>query len=148
MYSYQTSRVTTPAVSARSLHLLADAAKPKGEVPKAGDEPFTITLSEGSFHNYRIDMLDHDLTVTKDELVRLYSEMVKMRRMEVAADQSYKHKLIRGFCHLAIGQEAVSVGMESAIKQDDNIITAYRCHTFVAQRGGTVSGLMAELYGK
>ncbi|KOS16295.1 pyruvate dehydrogenase e1 component alpha subunit [Malassezia pachydermatis] len=137
-----------PMAGARQLHLLADNANPEGTVPESMQEPFTINLGDESFHSYRIDLPSHNLTVTKEELIRLYSEMVKMRRMEMAADQSYKHKLIRGFCHLAIGQEAVAVGMESAMKSDDNVITAYRCHTFVVQRGGTIRGLMAELYGR
>jgi TPP-dependent pyruvate/acetoin dehydrogenase alpha subunit len=38
----------------------------------------------------------------------MYSTMVQMRRMEMAADQLYKQKLIRGFCHLAIGQVGLS----------------------------------------
>ncbi|KAJ9098781.1 hypothetical protein QFC19_006258 [Naganishia cerealis] len=71
-----------------------------------------------------------------------------MRRMEQAADALYKAKLIRGFCHLAIGQEAVSVGMESAITHEDNVITAYRCHPFAVLRGGTIHNVLAELLGK
>lgn len=44
-------------------------------------------------------------------------------------------------------QEAVSVGMHHAIKKDDKIITAYRCHPFAALRGGTIKGVIAELLG-
>lgn len=73
--------------------------------------------------------------------------MTTMRRMEMAADALYKAKLIRGFCHLAIGQEAVSVGMESAITPEDKVITAYRCHPFAVLRGGTIKGVIAELLG-
>jgi hypothetical protein len=68
--------------------------------------------------------------------------------MEQAADALYKQKLIRGFCHLAIGQEAVSIGMESAIEKDDKVITAYRCHPFAVMRGGTIKGVIAELLGR
>ncbi len=85
--------------------------------------------------------------MTKDGLLDMYRQMQTMRRMEMAADALYKAKLIRGFCHLAIGQEAVSVGLESAITPEDRVITAYRCHPFAVLRGGTIKGVIAELLG-
>ncbi|WFD02968.1 pyruvate dehydrogenase (acetyl-transferring) [Malassezia obtusa] len=136
------------AQGVRHLHIVADTAKPTGAVPQSDTEPFGLKLSEESFHGYRIDPPSNEIMVTKKDLVHLYSEMVKMRRMEVAADQLYKHKYIRGFCHLSIGQEAVAVGMEWAIKPEDYLITAYRCHTFAVQRGGTIAGMLAELMGR
>ncbi|WFD42797.1 pyruvate dehydrogenase (acetyl-transferring) [Malassezia psittaci] len=135
-------------VSSRGLHIVADTAQPKGSVPKSDTEPFKVEIGSESFHGYKIDAPSPELEVTKQQLVHLYSEMVKMRRMEVAADQLYKNKFIRGFCHLSIGQEAVSVGMEAVIKPDDYVITAYRCHNFAVQRGGTIQGLIAELMGR
>ena len=42
--------------------------------------------------------------MSKNELSTMYKEMQTMRQMEIAADALYKAKLIRGFCHLAIGQ--------------------------------------------
>lgn len=49
-------------------------------------------------------MPELDVEVSKDMLINMYKDMTLMRRMEMAADALYKAKLIRGFCHLAIGQ--------------------------------------------
>ena len=67
-------------------------------------EPFTVKLHEDSFRGYRTDAPSLDVEVSKDELLGMYKTMQTMRRMEMAADALYKQKLIRGFCHLAIGQ--------------------------------------------
>lgn len=108
----------------------------------------TCFWSAEYYQTYKCDPPNLELQVTKEQLVDMYKWMVKMRRMEMAADALYKQKLIRGFCHLAIGQEAVSVGMESAIAADDKVITAYRCHPFAVLRGGTIKGVIAELLGR
>ena len=79
--------------------------------------------------------------------MKYYHDMVLMRRMETAADGLYKGKMIRGFCHLCTGQEAVPVGMEAAIEKDDAVITAYRCHGYTMMRGGTVKEILGELLG-
>ncbi|WWC58930.1 pyruvate dehydrogenase (acetyl-transferring) E1 component, alpha subunit [Kwoniella dejecticola CBS 10117] len=139
-------RSTLPAM--RFLQTDADKSSPAESLPDAGDKPFTVALHGESFHSYRCDAPSNEISITKDELVQMYTTMVKMRRMEQAADALYKQKMIRGFCHLAIGQEAVSVGMEHAIDGDDRVITSYRCHTFAVLRGGTVKGVIAELMGR
>ena len=65
---------------------------------------FTVKLHEDSFRSYLCETPELDVEVTKDALLTMYKEMQTMRRMEMAADALYKAKLIRGFCHLAIGQ--------------------------------------------
>ena len=63
-----------------------------------------VKLHEDSFRTRNCDMPSLDVEVSKAELLTMYSRMQTMRRMEMAADALYKAKLIRGFCHLAIGQ--------------------------------------------
>jgi hypothetical protein len=67
-------------------------------------EPFTVKLHEETFRSYKTDVPELEVQVTKQELLDMYKQMTTMRRMEMAADALYKAKMIRGFCHLAIGQ--------------------------------------------
>ncbi|KAK3943071.1 DNA ligase 1 [Diplogelasinospora grovesii] len=126
----------------------ASAQVDKSAVPSSDDEPFHVTLSDESFETYELDPPSYTLEVTKKQLKQMYSDMVTIRQMEMAADRLYKEKKIRGFCHLSTGQEAVAVGIEHAINKDDDIITAYRCHGFAYMRGGTVRSIIGELLGR
>ncbi len=74
--------------------------------------------------------------------------MLLQRRFEEKAGQLYGMQKIRGFCHLYIGQEAVSAGMMTAIRDQDNIITAYRDHALAIAKGISPNECMAELFGK
>ena len=49
-------------------------------------------------------------TVTKEEAIDYYTQMQTVRRIETAAGNLYKEKIVRGFCHLYSGQEACAVG--------------------------------------
>jgi len=77
-----------------------------------------------------------------------YKSMVLQRKFEEKAGQLYGQQKIRGFCHLYIGQEAVSAGTVSAINDNDIIITAYRDHGLALAKGMTANECMAELLGK
>eukprot|EP00358_Blepharisma_japonicum_P004086 CAMPEP_0202948338 /NCGR_PEP_ID=MMETSP1395-20130829/13252_1 /ASSEMBLY_ACC=CAM_ASM_000871 /TAXON_ID=5961 /ORGANISM="Blepharisma japonicum, Strain Stock R1072" /LENGTH=322 /DNA_ID=CAMNT_0049650295 /DNA_START=135 /DNA_END=1103 /DNA_ORIENTATION=+ len=74
--------------------------------------------------------------------------MYTIRRIEITSDNFYKNKDIRGFCHLADGQEAIAVGMEAAITHEDNIISAYRIHPQAYMRGETPHQIFAEMFGR
>ncbi|KAI9484517.1 dehydrogenase E1 component-domain-containing protein [Zychaea mexicana] len=156
------SRTTTTSIASASKRALSTSATWRftGTTPIAAgnggaeDKPdtserITITLPEESFTMYKLDEKpDLNVEIGKDKLMTMYTKMTTMRRMEMAADGLYKAKKIRGFCHLCTGQEAVPVGMEAAIKPDDNVITAYRCHGFTYVHGGTIKSILAELMGK
>jgi pyruvate dehydrogenase E1 component alpha subunit len=132
---------------ARSIQTSADTTELHSK-PEDPSKPFTVKLHEDSFRTYQCEAPSLEVEVQKDELLKWYKQMTTMRRMEQAADALYKAKLIRGFCHLAIGQEAVSVGLEAGITADDRVITSYRCHPFAVLRGGTITGVLAELLGR
>lgn len=84
----------------------------------------------------------------KVQYLEWYESMLLQRKFEEKAGQLYGMQKIRGFCHLYIGQEAVSAGIISAIRPDDNLITAYRDHGLALAKGMTANECMAELYGK
>ncbi|MCB8878676.1 pyruvate dehydrogenase (acetyl-transferring) E1 component subunit alpha [Acidisoma cellulosilytica] len=84
----------------------------------------------------------------KDDLLRFYHDMLLIRRFEEKAGQLYGMGLIGGFCHLYIGQEAVVVGLQAALKEGDQVITSYRDHGHMLATGMEARGVMAELTGR
>ena len=85
---------------------------------------------------------------THEELMRAYGDMLLIRRFEEKAGQLYGMGLIGGFCHLYIGQEAVVVGIQAALKDGDQVITSYRDHGHMLATGMEPRGVMAELTGR
>jgi pyruvate dehydrogenase E1 component alpha subunit len=83
-----------------------------------------------------------------DLLKKFYHDMLLIRRFEEKAGQLYGMGLIGGFCHLYIGQEAIVVGMQGAIRDDDQLITTYRDHGHMLACGMDPGGVMAELTGR
>ncbi len=89
-----------------------------------------------------------DNSVSPDQLKKYYRDMLLIRRFEERAGQLYGMGLIGGFCHLYIGQEAVVVGMQSAVTSADTVITSYRDHGHMLACGLEARGVMAELTGR
>ena len=85
---------------------------------------------------------------TTDQLLEFYKQMLLIRRFEEKAGQLYGLGLIGGFCHLYIGQEAVAVGLQSALSAADSVITGYRDHGHMLLCGIPPKGVMAELTGR
>jgi pyruvate dehydrogenase E1 component alpha subunit len=84
----------------------------------------------------------------KEQELKAYRDMLLIRRFEEKAGQMYGMGLIGGFCHLYIGQEAVVVGMQMALKPGDKVITGYRDHGHMLATGMDPKGVMAELTGR
>ncbi len=88
------------------------------------------------------------LKKSETELIKLYREMLLIRRFEEKAGQLYGMGHIGGFCHLYIGQEAVVVGLEAVAEKGDQRVTSYRDHGHMIACGMNPKGVMAELTGK
>jgi pyruvate dehydrogenase E1 component alpha subunit len=74
--------------------------------------------------------------------------MLLQRRFEERSAEAYALGKIGGFCHLYIGQEAISAGALSVVRPDDYVVTAYRDHGLALARGMTPRAVMAELFGR
>merc|ERR1711992_111608 len=102
---------------------------------------------------YKLHLLEQgppqSAILTREDGLKYYKDMVVVRRMETAAANLYKEKVIRGFCHLCSGQEAVCVGIKGGIREGlDSVITSYRAHGFAYVMGISVLGVLSELTGK
>ncbi len=84
----------------------------------------------------------------KDDLLRQYRSMMRIRRFEEEAARNYAKGKIGGFLHLYIGQEAIAVGAVDALRDQDYVFQTYRDHGIALARGMPAKAAMAELFGK
>ena len=124
---------------------MAKSQKPPAadtSVSTGDDIPALRSLQEAHVANKRYAASD-------EELLSLYEQMLLIRRFEERAGQLYGLGLIGGFCHLYIGQEAVAVGLQSALDQErDSVITSYRDHGHMLAYGIDPKIIMSELTGR
>jgi len=84
----------------------------------------------------------------QERLHELLRMMLLGRRFEEKTAEAYAIGKIGGFCHLYIGQEAVTAGAYAPLRPDDYVITAYREHVQALSKGISARAVMAELYGR
>jgi pyruvate dehydrogenase E1 component alpha subunit len=78
----------------------------------------------------------------------LLHQMLRVRRFEERCVELYSATKIRGFLHLYIGEEAVAVGVLSALTPADAVVSTYREHGHALVRGVSAESVMAEMFGK
>ncbi|XP_034172765.1 pyruvate dehydrogenase E1 component subunit alpha, somatic form, mitochondrial-like isoform X3 [Osmia lignaria lignaria] len=114
----------------------------------SNDNDKTITV-DTKYDLYRLENGPSEkATINEKEAMYALKTMIYIRRMENKAAELYKLRLINGFLHLYSGQEAVAVGMKMSMKEQDSLITAYRCHGFAVVFGASAREVFAELMGR
>lgn len=81
-------------------------------------------------------------------LTALYRTVLRIRRVEECIRDLYAQGRLPGFLHLSIGQEAVAAGACLALRADDFVTSTHRGHGHYLAKGGSLRGLLAELFGK
>ena len=141
--AYRRSRYSSP--EEQGSEVLAKAPRSKKTAPKspAEDTEFALHSLQDAFEQ------DSRFKASKEQLLDFYKQMLLIRRFEERAGQLYGLGLIGGFCHLYIGQEAVAIGLQSALDGDkDSVITGYRDHGHMLAYGIDPKVIMAELTGR
>ncbi|MGZ5938454.1 MAG: pyruvate dehydrogenase (acetyl-transferring) E1 component subunit alpha [Rhizomicrobium sp.] len=93
-------------------------------------------------------MSEPKLHLSRDSLLKLLHQMVRVRRFEEKCDELYQGEKIRGFMHLAIGEEAICTGVMAALTPEDAVVATYREHGHALVRGVPANAIMAEMFGK
>ena len=88
------------------------------------------------------------MPVTPAEQRQMLRTMQLIRRFEERASRDYLDDKIYGVVHCYIGEEAVAVGVCSALREDDQIISTHRGHGHCIAKGADINRMMAELYGR
>jgi TPP-dependent pyruvate/acetoin dehydrogenase alpha subunit len=85
---------------------------------------------------------------SRERLREFLREMLLIRRFEEKVEERFRAGELPGFLHVAIGQEAVAVGVCRALEDGDVIASTHRAHGHTLAKGTHPNEVMAELYGK
>jgi TPP-dependent pyruvate/acetoin dehydrogenase alpha subunit len=91
---------------------------------------------------------DKRAALSAERLREFYREMLLIRHFEEKVEERFRAGELPGFLHVAIGQEAVAVGVCSALEEGDVFASTHRAHGHTLARGTHPNAVMAELYGK
>jgi TPP-dependent pyruvate/acetoin dehydrogenase alpha subunit len=86
--------------------------------------------------------------VTAELALEMYRRMTLIRLFEEQANELYRSAKMPGLTHLYIGEEAVAVGVCSALRRDDWITSTHRGHGHCLAKGAEPRRMFAELLGK
>jgi pyruvate dehydrogenase E1 component alpha subunit len=86
--------------------------------------------------------------MNKELMKKMYIDMQRIRSFEKRLGELIIKEEIKTPCHLCIGQEAVAVGICSALKKQDYVFGNHRSHGHYLAKGGDIKELMAEIFGR
>jgi acetoin:2,6-dichlorophenolindophenol oxidoreductase subunit alpha len=87
-------------------------------------------------------------SLSSEELRDFFRDILLIRRFEEKVEERFRAGELPGFLHVAIGQEAVAVGVCRALEDGDVMASTHRAHGHTLARGTHPNEVMAELYGK
>jgi acetoin:2,6-dichlorophenolindophenol oxidoreductase subunit alpha len=87
-------------------------------------------------------------SLSQERLRQFLQEMLLIRHFEEKVEERFRAGELPGFLHVAIGQEAVAVGVCHAMEDGDVFASTHRAHGHTLARGTHPNEVMAELYGK
>lgn len=106
------------------------------------------------FYEEKVDFIAHNISlgnlsckIRYDDVEKLYRKMLCMRYMDESISKMYSRGLIRGFCHLDIGQEEVYAAL-CHVARNDKFIGSYRCHALAVAAEIPVREIVGELLGR
>lgn len=88
------------------------------------------------------------MTLEPQQLLTMYRHMVTIRAFDQRAVEEFHAGNIPGVVHAYIGQEAVAVGVCTALRRDDQIVSTHRGHGHTIAKGADIKLMMAELFGR
>jgi acetoin:2,6-dichlorophenolindophenol oxidoreductase subunit alpha len=108
-----------------------------------------VDESQGPEHKLTlVAKVEQKGALSRADLRDFFREMLLIRRFEEKVEERFRAGELPGFLHVAIGQEAVAVGVCRALEEGDIIASTHRAHGHTLAKGTTPNELMAELYGK